>query len=70
MAMDICSRLNFTAGDGTTTSVIATKSIYDSYRQMVRASEADNESDIHFNKILPRDIKLCIVLLLADVNRT
>lgn len=56
MAMDICSRLNFTAGDGTTTSVIATKSIYDSYRQMVKASEVDNESDIHFNKILPRDI--------------
>ena len=31
MVMDICSRLNFTVGDGTTTAVIATNSMYQAY---------------------------------------
>ena len=51
MCMDICSRLNFTVGDGTTSAVIATKSTYESYRNI---SNSDNE---FFNfGILPRDI--------------
>lgn len=48
MVMNICSRLNFTVGDGTTTAVIATKSVYDSYRKSI-----DTFKDKH---ILPRTI--------------
>lgn len=33
MVMNICSRLNFTVGDGTTTAVIATRSMYESYQE-------------------------------------
>lgn len=36
MVMTICTRLNFTVGDGTTTAVIATKGMYDAY-QMKKA---------------------------------
>lgn len=48
MVMDICSRLNFTVGDGTTTAVIATGSIYNKY--------ALCENDFAKMNILPRDI--------------
>lgn len=48
MVMNICSRLNFTVGDGTTTAVIATKSTYDAYR--------NNNKTITDLKVLPREI--------------
>lgn len=48
LVMDICSRLNFTVGDGTTTAVIATKNIYDEYRKNRDWFESQN--------VLPRDI--------------
>ena len=48
MVMNICSRLNYTVGDGTTTAVIATKSTYESY--------LNNKKFFENNKILPRDI--------------
>ena len=34
MASDICGRLNYSVGDGTTTAVIATDSIYKQYRNL------------------------------------
>lgn len=50
IVMNICSRLNFTVGDGTTTATIATKSIYDAYL-------TDEYKDYFENKnILPREI--------------
>lgn len=48
MVMNVCSRLNFTVGDGTTTAVIATKSTYESYLQ--------NRKFFDDNRILSRDI--------------
>lgn len=48
MVMDICSRLNFTVGDGTTTAVIATNAMYNSYLRRKNEFEKMN--------ILPRDI--------------
>lgn len=48
MVMTICSRLNFTVGDGTTTAVIATRSAHKSY--------LDNKDYFNENFILPRDI--------------
>ncbi len=48
MAGDICGRLNYSVGDGTTSAIIATNSIYQNYRQM------KEELDAKF--ILPRDI--------------
>lgn len=48
MVMNICSRLNFSVGDGTTTATIATKCTYDSY--------LDNKEYFATNKVLPRDI--------------
>lgn len=48
MVMTICSRLNFTVGDGTTTATIATKSTYDAYMAKKDFFEAKH--------ILPRDI--------------
>lgn len=52
MCMDICSRLNFTVGDGTTSSVIATRSTYDSYREALR----DENISKFIANMLPRDI--------------
>ena len=46
MIMKICERLNFTVGDGTTTATIATKTIYDAYK----------EHQGELSKYLPRDI--------------
>lgn len=48
MASDICGRLNYAVGDGTTTAVIATNSIYQQYRKQ------KNLLDDQY--ILPRDI--------------
>lgn len=48
MAADICGRLNYAVGDGTTTAVIATNSIYQNYRKQ--------KSILEERKILPRDI--------------
>lgn len=48
MAGDICGRLNYSVGDGTTTAVIATNSIYQSYR--AQREELKNKF------ILPRDV--------------
>ena len=48
MVSDVCNRLNFTVGDGTTTAVIATKSTYESY--------INNKDFFSQNKMLPRDI--------------
>lgn len=45
---DICNRLNFTVGDGTTTAVIATESTYQKYME--------NKDWFDNNHILPRDI--------------
>ena len=50
LVMDICGRLNFTVGDGTTSAVVATKNIYDRYRTM-------NWGHIG---ALPRDIMRCL----------
>lgn len=48
MASDICGRLNYTVGDGTTSAVVATKSIYDQYMlQKERLTQMN---------VLPRDI--------------
>ena len=46
--MSVCSRLNFTVGDGTTTATIAAKTIYDEYMQ--------NRDVFLNNGILPRQI--------------
>lgn len=48
MASDICGRLNYTVGDGTTSAVIATNSIYQNYLKHKERLEND--------LIMPRDI--------------
>lgn len=48
MAGDICGRLNYSVGDGTTSAVIATNSIYQNYRAH------RDELDAQF--VLPRDV--------------
>lgn len=48
MVMSVCSRMNFTVGDGTTTAVIATESIYNSYM--------NNRDFFKKHHILPREI--------------
>lgn len=48
MAADICGRLNYSVGDGTTSAVISTNSIYQNYMQ--RRDELKSEN------VLPRDI--------------
>ena len=48
MAADICGRLNYSVGDGTTSAVIATNSIYQNY--------CDNKKWFKDNLVLPRDI--------------
>lgn len=48
MAADICGRLNYSVGDGTTSAVISTNSIYQNY--MSRRDELKEEN------VLPRDI--------------
>lgn len=48
MASDICGRLNYSVGDGTTSAVIATNSIYQNYLKHKERFEK--------NLIMPRDI--------------
>lgn len=48
MAADICGRLNYAVGDGTTTAVVATNSIYQNYLKLKSVLD-----DMH---CLPRDI--------------
>lgn len=48
MASDICGRLNYSVGDGTTSAVIATNSIYQNYLKHKERLEKD--------LIMPRDI--------------
>lgn len=48
MASDICGRLNYSVGDGTTSAVIATNSIYQNY--LKHKKELENQL------IMPRDI--------------
>ena len=46
MASDICGRLNYTVGDGTTSAIIATYSIYNSYKNNFKIDDS----------VMPRDI--------------
>ena len=48
MAADICGRLNYSVGDGTTSAVIATNSIYQQYRS--------HKAELEKMSLLPRDI--------------
>lgn len=48
MAKDICGRLNNTVGDGTTSSIIATNAMYESYK--------NHEEELEKLKATPRDI--------------
>lgn len=48
MAGDICGRLNYSVGDGTTSAIIATNSIYQNYRA--------NKRLLDDRYILPRDV--------------
>ena len=48
MASDICGRLNYTVGDGTTSAIIATNSIYQNYLK--------KKDEFETGFILPRDI--------------
>lgn len=50
MMSTICDRLNFTVGDGTTTAVVATRGVYESYRLRKQMS------DCSLNRALPREI--------------
>lgn len=48
MAADICGRLNYTVGDGTTSAIIATNGIYQQYLKY--------KEELDRNMILPRDV--------------
>lgn len=48
MTLNICSRLNFTVGDGTTSATIATKSTYEKY--------IEHKDELNKIQVLPRDI--------------
>ena len=48
LACDICGRLNYSVGDGTTTAVVATNSIFESYR--------NHAETLKSYRFLPRDI--------------
>ncbi len=61
MASDICGRLNFTVGDGTTTAVIATNSIYQSYLKV--------KKDLDMSMVLPRDILKRFDILKEDIYK-
>lgn len=61
IVMDICSRLNFTVGDGTTSAVIATKTIYEAYIK--------NKYKFDNLKVLPRDIISRLAVIRDEVIR-
>lgn len=48
MASDICGRLNYSVGDGTTTAVISTNSIYQRYREV--------RDELEKGFVMPRDV--------------
>ena len=48
MAADICGRLNYSVGDGTTSAIIATNSIYQQYRS--------KRDELTSKFVLPRDV--------------
>lgn len=48
LCSDICGRLNYSVGDGTTTAVIATNSIYQNYMKV--------KDELNNSFILPRDV--------------
>ena len=48
MISDVCGRLNYSVGDGTTTAVVATNSIYQAYRSL--------QKEFQEHKYIPRDI--------------
>lgn len=60
MTSDICGRLNFTVGDGTTSAVIATNSIYQNYLKI--------KKDLDLSMILPRDIIKRFNVLKEEIN--
>ena len=59
MASDICGRLNFAVGDGTTSAVIATYSVYNNYLKYKNTLEQ--------SMILPRDIIYTIRNIKNDI---
>lgn len=48
LASDICGRLNYTVGDGTTSAIIATNRIYEAYRKY--------KTDLLEKYVMPRDV--------------
>lgn len=48
MINDVCARLNYSVGDGTTTAVVATNSIFQAYRAL--------QKEFQEHKYIPRDI--------------
>lgn len=61
MASDICGRLNYSVGDGTTTAVIATNGIYQRYRE--------NKKFMNDRFILPRDIAKKYNIIKNDIEQ-
>lgn len=61
MASDICGRLNYSVGDGTTTAVIATNGIYRGYR--------NNKKSFKDKFILPRDISRKYDIIKNDIEQ-
>lgn len=61
MMSTICDRLNFTVGDGTTTAVVATGGVYNSYMN----KKKDNDSEL--NRVLPRKIMSTMNTVKADI---
>ena len=59
MAYEICSRLNYKVGDGTTSAIIATFSIYQAYMQQKKALQDDY--------VMPRDIMERYSVLLEKI---
>lgn len=59
MASDVCGRLNYAVGDGTTSAVIATYSIYNNYLKY--------KKELDMNMVMPRDIIYSIKNLKNDI---
>ena len=59
MASDVCGRLNYAVGDGTTSAVIATYSIYNNYLKY--------KKELDVNMVMPRDIIYSIKNLKNDI---
>lgn len=59
MASDVCGRLNYAVGDGTTSAVIATYSIYNNYLKY--------KKELDMNMVMPRDIIYSIKSLKNDI---